>query len=86
MGTDAIIQRSFREHFTDSTLLVIAHRLSKIVDFDNVLVMSDEFAVKFDTPKALMKARGSFWEMLNETGEKGRLEEMLGGGGGKQDL
>ena len=77
MGTDALIQRSIREQFTNSTLLVIAHRLSTIADFDRVLVMSDGLAVEYDEPKALMKTRGAFWEMLNESGEKAKLESML---------
>lgn len=81
MATDALIQKSIREQFTNSTLLVIAHRLSTIADFDKVLVMSDGLAVEYDEPRNLLKARGAFWEMLKESGEKEKLEEMLGGGG-----
>ena len=77
MATDALIQRSIREQFTNSTLLVIAHRLSTIADFDRVLVMSDGMAVEYDEPKALIKTRRAFWEMLNESGEKAKLEAML---------
>ena len=78
MATDVLIQRSIREEFQDSTLLVIAHRLSTIADFDKILVMSDGMATEFDTPKALMEKRGVFWEMVQQSGERHRLETEIG--------
>ena len=78
MATDVLIQRSIREEFQDSTLLVIAHRLSTISDFDKILVMSDGLAAEFDTPKALMERRGVFWDMVQQSGERQRLEADIG--------
>lgn len=78
MATDVLIQRSIREEFRDSTLLVIAHRLSTISDFDKILVMSDGLAAEFDTPKALMEKKGVFWEMVQQSGERRRLEVDIG--------
>ena len=77
MATDVLIQRSIREEFGESTLLVIAHRLSTIADFDRILVMSDGRAVEFDEPRKLMEKRGVFWEMVGQSGEKERLEEII---------
>lgn len=77
MATDILIQRSIREEFGDSTLIVIAHRLSTIADFDRILVMSDGQAVEFDTPKNLLAKRGAFWEMVEQSGERDRLEEII---------
>ncbi|KAL9024118.1 MAG: hypothetical protein Q9196_006744 [Gyalolechia fulgens] len=77
MATDVLIQRSIREEFGDCTLIVIAHRLSTIADFDRILVMSDGKAVEFDTPRNLLAKRGVFWEMLEQSGEKDRLEEII---------
>lgn len=81
MGTDVLIQRSIREEFGDSTLLVIAHRLSTIVDFDRILVMSDGKVLEYDEPRKLMEAKGEFWKMVRESGEREKLEEMILGGG-----
>lgn len=77
MATDFLIQRSIREEFKDSTMIVIAHRLSTIADFDKILVMSEGKAVEFDTPKTLLEAKGMFWEMVKQSGEKGRLEKII---------
>ena len=77
MATDFLIQRSIRNEFQDSTLLVIAHRLSTIADFDRILVMSDGKAVEFGVPRELLEERGLFWEMVQQSGEKDKLEEII---------
>ena len=77
MATDILIQRSIREEFVESTLLVIAHRLSTVADFDRILVLSDGKAVEYGTPRELMEARGWFWEMVKKSGERKRLEEII---------
>jgi ABC-type multidrug transport system fused ATPase/permease subunit len=78
MGTDALIQRSIREEFRDATLLVIAHRLSSIVDFDRILVMGDGEAKEFGTGKELMKIKnGVFKGMVDESGEREELVRSM---------
>ncbi|EGE00342.1 multidrug resistance protein [Trichophyton tonsurans CBS 112818] len=77
MKTDALIQRSIREEFQDSTLLVVAHRLTTVADFDRILVMKEGEAVEYDSPGALMKARGVFWRMVQGSGERKELESLL---------
>ena len=81
MATDVLIQRSIREEFGDSTLLVIAHRLSTIADFDKILVMSEGRAVEFESPRELLRRRGVFYEMVGQSGERERLEEIIWGEG-----
>jgi ABC-type multidrug transport system fused ATPase/permease subunit len=77
MRTDALIQRSIREQFADSTLLVVAHRLSTVSDFDRVLVLSEGKAVQFAEPKELWAKGGMFREMVDKSGERIVLEKML---------
>ena len=86
MATDVLIQRSIREEFRDSTLLVIAHRLSTIADFDKILVMADGQAAEFDTPKALLDKRGVFFDMVQQSGEKQQLEQLIDGLGKGTDI
>lgn len=77
METDALIQRIIREEFRDSTVLVVAHRLSTVADFDKILVLSDGNLAEYDEPRVLAQKRGSFWEMVKESGEDEALRHLL---------
>ena len=79
MHTDALIQRSIRDEFTDATLLVIAHRLSTIADFDRILVLSDGQVAEYGTPRELWDKgkEGIFRAMCEESGERDKLENVV---------
>ncbi|CZT46539.1 uncharacterized protein RSE6_06978 [Rhynchosporium secalis] len=73
MATDLLIQRSIREEFANTTLLVIAHRLSTVADFDKILVMSEGREKEFGTPRELLEKEGEeaiFRGMVEMSGEK----------------
>ncbi|KAK6608393.1 ATP-dependent bile acid permease 3 [Botrytis cinerea] len=74
--TDALIQQSIREEFVDSTLLVIAHRLSTVGDFDKILVMNDGKLAEMGSPRELIEKKGMFWGMVKESGEVDKLVDM----------
>jgi ABC-type multidrug transport system fused ATPase/permease subunit len=81
--TDALIQRSIREEFQDSTLLVIAHRLSTVVDFDRILVLGAGAVVEYGAPRDLMEGEnneGGFMGMVESSGESAVLREIIKGG------
>ncbi|KAL8848657.1 MAG: hypothetical protein Q9221_006331 [Calogaya cf. arnoldii] len=46
-AADTLIQKSIRERFSDSTLLVVAHRLSTVADFDRILVLDEGRVVEY---------------------------------------
>ena len=79
LRTDSLIQRSIREEFSDSTLLVIAHRISTVADFDKVLVMDGGRAIEFGTPLQLWKQGGHFHKLVNQSGEADNLLQVMTG-------
>ncbi|THV47194.1 hypothetical protein BGAL_0328g00070 [Botrytis galanthina] len=81
MSTDTLIQRSIREEFANTTLLVVAHRLSTVADFDRILVMRDGAAAEFGSPRELLEIEdGVFKGMVEQSGESKELERSIRGG------
>ncbi|KAJ7054740.1 hypothetical protein C8F01DRAFT_1374331 [Mycena amicta] len=75
LGTDAKIQTTIREEFTDSLLLTIAHRLKTVIDYDRLLLLDKGKVVEFDTPyKLIQKKDGIFRGMCLKTGYFDELE------------
>ncbi|GAA6061872.1 hypothetical protein JCM10212_000513 [Sporobolomyces blumeae] len=77
--TDELITQTIRTEFSDSTLLVIAHRLRTIVDFDKVMVLDKGRLVEFDSPATLLQDPTSQFHALCRAGGKNEfriLEKM----------
>jgi ABC-type multidrug transport system fused ATPase/permease subunit len=82
MATDALIQQSIRSEFgrNATTLLVITHRLSTIIDFDRILVLDAGKVVEFGTPRDLIDIEdGVFKSLVQQSGERQVLEEIIYG-------
>ncbi|QSZ34665.1 hypothetical protein DSL72_007519 [Monilinia vaccinii-corymbosi] len=80
METDALIQRSIREEFANTTLLAVAHRLSTVADFDRIVVMRDGVAAELGSPRELLDIEdGVFKSMVAQSGESAELERIIRG-------
>lgn len=73
-AVDAAIQQIIREEFQSSTILVVAHRLLTVADFDNILVLSDGEVAEFGPPAELMAKQGLFWDMVQKSGDAERIK------------
>jgi ABC-type multidrug transport system fused ATPase/permease subunit len=58
-ATDNIIQQIVNQHFTDCTVISIAHRITSILDSDMVLFLSEGLIEEYDSPKKLLKDKSS---------------------------
>ncbi|QMW46861.1 hypothetical protein G4B11_010340 [Aspergillus flavus] len=78
--TDQMIQRSIRSQIgkRSPTLIVIAHRLQTIADFDRVLVLHEGRAVEFGSPQDLMQSRNGLFRQLvdDDVGKENLYNQM----------
>ena len=61
--TEALVDELVRTEFADWTVIVVAHRLKTVADFDKILVLQDGQIVEFDSPKNLL-SRDSMFKSL----------------------
>jgi ABC-type multidrug transport system fused ATPase/permease subunit len=66
--TDHLIQKVVREEFEGKTVICIAHRLSTVMDFDQVIVLGDGKVVEYGSPRQLMDLEGGKFRELAEKG------------------
>lgn len=67
--TDALLQATLRSSmFRDRTIITIAHRINTILDSDRIIVLQQGEVAEFDTPDALIRQKGLFYELVKEAG------------------
>mmetsp|Transcript_38530 Transcript_38530/g.114345 ORF Transcript_38530/g.114345 Transcript_38530/m.114345 type:complete len:86 (+) Transcript_38530:207-464(+) len=54
-STDALIQRTIRNAFSDCTVLTIAHRLHTIIDSDRILMLEAGKLLEYGSPGELLR-------------------------------
>lgn len=74
--TDLLIQETIRKEFT-GTLMVVAHRLRTIAGFDQVMVMSEGKVVEIGKPSELLKEKGMFYNLVEDSQDKEFLTSMI---------
>ena len=77
MKTDAAIQKSMRQCFEGSTLIVIAHRLRTLVDFDQIFVLEAGKIIEHGSPGELLLRRGAFWGLVQDSGDHVTIEQSI---------
>jgi ABC-type transport system involved in Fe-S cluster assembly fused permease/ATPase subunit len=75
-GTEREIQANLREVSRGRTTLVIAHRLSTVVDADEIIVLEDGLIVERGSHAALLAADGRYAEMWRRQQESGEAEAL----------
>jgi ATP-binding cassette subfamily C (CFTR/MRP) protein 1 len=70
MDSDALIQKTVREAFSECTTLTIAHRLNTIMDSDKILFLDSGKVSEYDDPQTLLKnATGDFSRLVEKSGK-----------------
>lgn len=72
MSTDEFIQDAIRDWFVDRTLIVIAHRLSTVCRFDQIVVLDAGRVVEVGAPQELWEKEGVFRAMCEKAGRSER--------------
>ncbi|KAL5719636.1 ABC transporter C member 7 [Ranunculus cassubicifolius] len=57
------MQKTLRQHFSGSTVITIAHRITSVLDSDMVLVLDNGHALEYDSPKDLFPLRLQSWSL-----------------------
>ncbi len=75
-ATEAEIQESLRNVAAHRTTLVVAHRLSTVVDADEIIVMAAGRIVERGTHTALLAAAGAYADMWNLQQAEAEAEQL----------
>lgn len=84
LNTDSLIQKAIRDReglMSNRTVIMIAHRLHSIIDFDLILVLDDGAVVEFDKPYTLLEKSEDdesalFLRMVNTSGAQEELKRL----------
>lgn len=71
--TDAALRKGIREHYRDTTLLIVAQRVSSIRNADHILVLEDGRMLGYGTHEELMESCGVYREISRS--QMGELTE-----------
>ncbi|KAJ1392542.1 P-loop containing nucleoside triphosphate hydrolase [Sesbania bispinosa] len=63
-ATDNLIQQTLRQHFSDSTVITIAHRITSVLDSDMVLLLNQGLIEEYDSPATLLEDKSSSFAQL----------------------
>ena len=64
LHTDTLVQQAIRTHFSQCTVLTIAHRIDTIIDSDRILVLDKGRVVEFEVPFLMLENENSYLSKL----------------------
>lgn len=62
------VQSAIRSHFRGCTIIMVAHRLDSLLDFDRVVVLDAGRVVEYDNPRVLLADSNSAFAKLFRSG------------------
>ncbi|KAI7765995.1 hypothetical protein LZL87_001108 [Fusarium oxysporum] len=74
--TDARMQEVIRTEFSDCTIIMIAHRIDTLLDFDKVAVLDKGSLVEFGAPQELLKDEAGAFARLYRANKGRKTEEQ----------
>lgn len=75
--TESFIREEIMSEFS-GTLIVVAHRLSTVARFDQIMVMSDGEVAEIGPPGKLLKDQeGLFYDLVQHSAEKEFLTQTI---------
>ncbi|CAI8596274.1 unnamed protein product [Vicia faba] len=63
-ATDNLIQQTLKQHFSDCTVITIAHRITSVIDSDMVLLLNQGLIEEYDSPTRLLENKLSPFAQL----------------------
>lgn len=63
--TDAKVQKVIRQSFADCTVIMVAHRIHTLLDFDQVAVLNGGQVLEVGHPQELVSKSGEFAKLLD---------------------
>jgi len=67
--SEAAVQRAINEISKEHTVIVIAHRLSSVINADKIIVLGDRKVIEQGTHEELLEKKGLYWELYNTDAE-----------------
>ena len=64
LHTDALVQQSIRTHFSDCSVLTIAHRIETIIDSERIVILDKGKIVAADIPYLMLLDENSYLSKL----------------------
>ncbi|KAH7859778.1 hypothetical protein Vadar_005341 [Vaccinium darrowii] len=63
-ATDNLIQQTLKQHFSNCTVLTIAHRITSVIDSDMVMLLDNGLIQEYDSPAKLLENKSSSFSQL----------------------